>query len=223
MMYCMSHQVTCSLYLYGGACLTRRPQRWDSISHAQQSSQAGWPWSQPPPRPGCICPRTPCRTAWSWGREQTVEAHAKPDIRFSAQLNDLPGSNWWLNVVARWGFELGRGPDDLGCTFLSVWHLGWKPLDFIMCPIHNFTWLESGLRSRIRRVVWCRISTVHLTGRWVCMWLCVFVFMFLCCSYLMQWAAVMTQLAAIRDPPQVCLHTPSLSYCREICRQRRTT
>lgn len=123
MMYCMSHQVTCSLCLYDGACLTRRPQRWDSISHAQQSSQAGWPWSQPPPRPGCICPRTPCRTAWSWGREQTVEAHAKPDIRFSAQLNDLPGSNWWLNVVARWGFELGWGPDDLGCTLYEcdIW------------------------------------------------------------------------------------------------------
>lgn len=43
------------------------------------------------------------------------------------------------------------------------------------------------------------------------------ILVFLCSSYLMQWAAVMTQLAAIRDPPQVCLHSPSLSYCREIC------
>ena len=35
-------------------------------------------------------------------------------------------------------------------------------------------------------------------------------------SYLMQCAAVITQFSAIRDPPQVCLHSPLLSYWREI-------
>lgn len=51
-------------------------------------------------------------------------------------------------------------------------------------------------------------------------WFCVFSLVCIHSSYLMQWAAVMTQLAAIRDPPQVCLHAPSFSYCREIWRQR---
>lgn len=35
-------------------------------------------------------------------------------------------------------------------------------------------------------------------------------------SYLMQWAAVRTHWLEIRVPPQVCLHSPSLLYWREI-------
>lgn len=35
----------------------------------------------------------------------------------------------------------------------------------------------------------------------------------------MQWAAVRTQLGAMRLPPQVWRKLPSFSYCREICRE----
>lgn len=34
-------------------------------------------------------------------------------------------------------------------------------------------------------------------------------------SYLMQWAAVRTQLLATREPPQVCCHFPEEKICRE--------
>lgn len=39
-------------------------------------------------------------------------------------------------------------------------------------------------------------------------------------SYLMQWAAVRTQLLATRVPPQVWDHFPKDWYCRETCRGR---
>lgn len=34
-------------------------------------------------------------------------------------------------------------------------------------------------------------------------------------SYLMQWAAVITQLLATKEPPQVWYHLPEERYCRD--------
>lgn len=41
--------------------------------------------------------------------------------------------------------------------------------------------------------------------------------------YLMQCAAVRTHWSEIRVPPQVCLHSPALLYCREIWKMHKNT
>ena len=183
----------CTLYLrlvfalIGSSSLTRRPQRWGSISHGRQSSQAQLPWSQPLPRPGCVCPQTPCSWTWCWGREQTVEAN--PNRRFSVQFNDFLSSNWWLKVAARWGFDLGSGPGDLEHIFLISVTFG---LELTSCQFSFSMRVKQGLGSRIRQAVWCRVSTVHLTeGLCVCdLWMLESAVVFLSsCVYARTWCS----------------------------------
>lgn len=75
------------------ACLTPGPLRWDSISHGQQSSRAGWPWSRPLPPPGCACPQKPCRRTWCWEKSRRL----RPVIN---QMEDsvLIWMIWWTQI-----------------------------------------------------------------------------------------------------------------------------